>query len=107
MTYRRLQVIVTLLATLQFGGCSTWQQTPLDTARVIPEDVRVTRADGSVALMRNPEVTTDSIVSQTGSLAKSDIRQMEVRRFSVGRTLGMVALVLPIPALIIFGCCEQ
>ena len=55
--------------------------------------MRVTLATGGRVTIENPTVRNDSIVGVTGAdvgVASRDVRSLEVRRFSVGNTVGLV-----------------
>ena len=104
MTARRYQAVPALFAALSLGSCTSWQPAAVSPARVITEDVRVTKTDGSVVVLRNPEVRTDSIVSDVWRFPMADIQRIEVKRTSAGRT---IALSLVIPAYIVIGCSVQ
>ena len=84
------------------GGCQTWQPTSAAPSNVISEEapshVRVTRTDGQVVTLKSPIFRNDSLVaapddpfSAPTGVARSDIRSMEVRRLSKGRTAAFVA----------------
>ena len=64
--------------------------------------MRVTSADGTVTTVVSPTLRNDSIVSRDigriGGVAERDVDALEVRRFSPGRTLGLVAAGVAVAA---------
>jgi hypothetical protein len=97
MRHRRLLLLFSLL-TLPLVGCRTWQpaQAPPETLllRDPPERVRVTRADGVQLVLERPELRAGAIVATAapGAVMMQDVRVLEVRSVSVGRT---AAFLLP------------
>ncbi len=96
--YQRLGRTIAYLVLVTFMfGCTTlyplaWAnrqalQSQLETG----DDVNITRKDGS-AMSFGIDTITDEGISGDGTLvAWSDIQQVEVRQFSVGKTVGLVA----------------
>lgn len=97
-------VVVTLLP-----ACTSWRvagPTPRDyfqTER--PGEVRVTLSNNSQVSLRAPALVGDSLVGTVGgglalgdtahktNIPLRDVRIVEARRFSIGKTLGLVAVV--------------
>ena len=97
------RVMAALLLVL-LTACHSWQPTTVSPQGWTPEErpssVRVTRMDGETVTVGDPTVRNDSIVGATGlgvGVASRDVRLLEVRRFSVGKTVG---LVLGIPVVV-------
>ena len=89
-TYR-WRLIATLLIAVHLAGCYSWRATTTSPAEVIAEEqpsaVRVTLTDGTRLTLDAPTIRGDSI----GRVAAlSDVRTIEVRRFSIGKTVGLV-----------------
>jgi hypothetical protein len=69
----------------------------------------VTRADHSRVVLQQPTVVVDTLVGAVAAgqpggearIALPDVRRIEVRRFSAGRTIGLAAAV-PVVALGVF-----
>ena len=91
------QVIATLLLVL-LTACHSWRPTTVSPQQLIsderPSSVLVTLMSGEVVAFQSPTMRNDSIVGFTGSsveaVASRDVRLLEVRRFSVGKTIGLV-----------------
>ena len=74
--------------------------------------MRATLTSGEVITVRDPTMRNDSIVGVAGSdvgVASRDVRLLEVRRFSVGKTIGLVlgtavGLVAVGAVLIVIAC---
>jgi len=93
-----------LLLALQLQACHYWEPTFVRPPRVIaeeePSQVRITRTDGEQVTLQSPWVRADSIVGQDRSEAISDIRQLGTRRFSPGKTVGLLFLGVALGFLI-------
>ena len=79
-------------------ACHSWQPTTVSPQQLIPEEqpssVRATLTSGEVIIVENPTMRNDSIVGVTDAdvgVSSRDVRLFEVRRFSVGKTFGLVA----------------
>lgn len=91
------RLIAALLLVL-LNACYSWRPTTVSPQRLIPEDqplsVRVTLMNGETVTVESPTVRNDSIVGVTDlpavGVATRDVRLLEVRRFDVGETLGLV-----------------
>lgn len=97
-------------ALLPLGGCKTWQPSTVSPQRLIgeedPSSIRVTTADGSIVTLDHPRVVNDSIVSLDGSgqetsfdrprrgVLSTEVRSVEVARFSPGRSLGLASALI-------------
>ena len=97
------RVIAALLLVL-LTACQSWRPTTVSPQGWTPEErpssVRVTLMDGETVTVEDPTVRNDSIVGATEvgvGVASRDVRLLEVRRFSVGKTVG---LVLGIPVVV-------
>ena len=93
LTQRFTAVLLLVLLT----ACHSWQQTTVSPQQLIrgeqPTSVRVTRASRETITLRDPTMRNDSVFGVTDAdvtgVDLGDIRMLEVRRFSVGRTLGL------------------
>jgi hypothetical protein len=109
-----------LLALL--AGCQTWQPTTGNPQTLLPREqptsVRLTLPDGALVTISDPVLRNDSIVSQRAvaptaqstefavsasnttpgilSMALADIRSLEVRRFSLMKTIAFAAVIVGI-----------
>ena len=79
-------------------ACHSWQLTTVSPQQLIPEEqpssVRATLTSGEVIVVENPTMRNDSIVGVTDAdvgVSSRDVSLFEVRRFSVGKTFGLVA----------------
>ncbi len=90
--------VIAALLLLLLTACYSWQPTTPSPQGWTPEEqpssVRVTLATGGTVTIENPTVRNDSIVGDTGlAVASRDVGLLEVRRFSVGNTVGLVILI--------------
>ncbi len=110
------RVIAALLLVL-LTACHSWQPTTVSPQGWTPEErpssVRVTLATGETVTVENPTVRNDSIVGVTDAsvgVASRDVRSLEVRRFSVGKTielgLGIAAGLAAVAAVVILIACS-
>jgi hypothetical protein len=94
------RVIAVLLLVL-LTACRSWQPTTVSPQRLITEDqpssVRVTLMNGETVIVENATVRNDSIVASTdagvAAAALGDVRLLEVRQFSIGKTVGLGVLL--------------
>jgi hypothetical protein len=110
-------VIAGALIVLTLAGCSTWRGTrlaepaPGAPATALPEQIRVYLADGRVVRLKYASVEGDSlrgISTRSGhrplAFAVKDVRAIEARRASTGKTVlfvfGTVVLAAGILVLI-------
>jgi hypothetical protein len=84
-------------------ACTYWQVGTPNPAEFVsdkhPEVVRVTRTDGAKFELRSPTVRGDSLVGtaredtlRAVGLALSDVQTIEIKRTSVGNTVGLVVV---------------
>ena len=118
--------VIAALLLVQLTGCYSWHSTTISPSQVIaeeePSNVRVTRTDGSQLTLADPFIRNRSIVSRLGqigaSVLLSDVSSLEVERFSVGKTVGLilgitVGFVVVLAAIYASSCspvfesCEQ
>ena len=112
--------IAWLLLLAYLPACTSWHIGTPTPAQFVetehPQSVRVTRTDGTTIQLQSPMIRGDSLVgtisarparedsSKTVSLALSDVRFVEVKRTSTGKTLlavgGGLALGIVVLALI-------
>lgn len=96
------RALALLLLVLHVGACTYWQPTSLSPRQVVeqerPRRVRVTTVDGEQQHVRRPRVRSDSLASgdprRAGEpIPLSEIRSLEIQRFSGKKTLGLVLVV--------------
>ena len=89
-TLHRYRPVALLMLVLHLTGCYSWRTTTASPAQLIvdeqPSTVRVTLTDGTQRTLPDPTVRNDSI----SGVALSDVRAVEVRSFSTGKTLGLI-----------------
>ena len=98
MTRYRLRAVLLLFLLLHLTACQTWQSVSLDAispAQLIEEDqpdrVRVTGGGVLEREVVSPSVEGDQLVGAGDfSVPLEDILRLEVRGFSLGRTIGAV-----------------
>ncbi len=79
-------------------ACYTWRPTTVSPQTLIateqPSSVRVTLTGGAVVTLQSPTMRSDSIIGVLGgavvAVASSDVGWVEVRRFSIWKTIGFV-----------------
>jgi hypothetical protein len=83
-------------------GCTTWRVQDLSPQQIIdrwhPGSVRITTANSSELVLDQPRIVGgDSLVGAIDSVPKgvaiSDVRHIAIRRFSVGKTVGLYLAV--------------
>ena len=105
MRLRRYRPLALLLLTLHLTGCQTWRPTTASPRELIgerqPSSVRVTLASREVIILEEPRLASDSIEGVItdasvdaddgleAAVAQRDVASMEVRQFSLGRTLAL------------------
>ena len=111
--------VMAVLLLVLLTACHSWQPTTVSPQGWTPEErpssVRVTLATGETVTIENPTVRNDSIVGATDAdvgVASRDVGLLEVRRFSVGNTVGLVILipvgvVAAAVAVVIIDCDRQ
>ncbi len=90
--------IAALLLGLYLAGCYSWHREALSPIEAVsqaePSTIRVTTRDGTLLVLDHPAVRNDSIVGRTREgpvqLAAYEIGRLEVRRFSIVNTGGLV-----------------
>lgn len=97
----RRTIILVLLASLT-SACVAWQATPMSgpgiAAEDVPSRVRVTRADGTMVVLRDAVLRADSITGYgeggaPAGVALSDVQTLEARQPS--------PIVVLLPALVV------
>lgn len=63
-----------------------------------PNTVRVTLLNGEVHTIPGPAIRNDSIVYASGAVPLADVTSMEVRRFSLARTVILTGAMLGLSA---------
>ena len=91
--------IASTLLLWYLAGCTTWRVQNLTPQQIIdrwhPASVRVTTADRSEFVLDQPEIAgSDSLAGlhngAPSSVAVSDVTQVAIRKFSTGKTVGLV-----------------
>lgn len=99
MSQLRFRPVAALLLVLHLAGCMTWQPVSVAPADFIrdqrPEQVRVWTDGASVKRLRSPRVMDNAIEGQVYGMRETTdrvrvdaITLMEIREFSLGRTIG-------------------
>jgi hypothetical protein len=96
MTRRLVAALLLVLLT----ACYSWQPITASPQQLLPEErppeMRVTSTSGAVFTFEDPSIINDSIAGSTElgpvRMDIQDLRVLEVRRFSVSKTLGAMAL---------------
>ena len=107
---RRVLVLATAAATI--SACTSWRVQPVSPAQLLdeerPERVRVQRSDRSRVVLNAPQLVPDSLVGtsrgERTSLPLADIAQIEVRRGSTGKTIGLVLGLTAVTAVVCIPC---
>ena len=92
MTRYRAHAVLLLLLLLNLTACSTWQSVgPVSLSQFIeaeqPERVRVYIQGGGQVELESPSVEGDALVAPNISMPLADIIGLEVREFSMDRTM--------------------
>ena len=115
MTRYRLRAFLLLFLLLNLTACSTWQSVGhVSPSQFIeaeqPERVRVYMRGGDQAELESPSVEGDALVAPNVSMPLADIIGLEVREFSLDRTmllLGGVAVgVLVVAVAVVLSTIE-
>ena len=130
MTRYRPRAVLLLFLVLHLTACSTWQGIATTSPAAVieatqPDRVRVTMPGGIQMELENPAVDGDELVGRsvenerldgtlnflqtfvpTDSVPVADILMLEVKKFSMGRTIGLFGLVfVAAPVFIVLvGC---
>jgi hypothetical protein len=100
-------IVCLVLATFMFG-CTTLLPLSLTNRQAwqnqleAGDEVKVTRKDGSAMTFGIDTVTEEGISGDGTLVAWSDMQQLEVRQFSTGKTIGLVAGIAA-AALVVSG----
>ena len=98
---RRCHAGTLLLIVLSGAACQAWHTEGVAPEAVVatrqPGKLRVTRVDGSRIVLKHPVLQGDTLVGtgqrrsgqQDARVALTDVRQLETRGFSSGRTVGL------------------
>ena len=126
----RYRAVLLLFLMLHLTACSTWQGIATTSPAAVieatqPDRVRVTMPGGIQMELENPAVDGDELVGRsvenerldgtlnfiqtfvpTDSVPVADILMLEVKKFSMGRTIGLFGLVfVAAPVFIVLvGC---
>ena len=112
MTRYRARAVLLLFLLLNLTACSTWQSVgPVSPSQFIeaeqPERVRVYMRGGSQVELESPSVEGDALVAPNVSMPLADIIGLEVREFSLDRTMlllgGVAAGVLAVAVAVVMA----
>jgi hypothetical protein len=115
MTRHRYRAVLLLFLLLNLTACSTWQSVgPVSPSQFIeaeqPERVRVYIRGGGQVELENPSVEGDALVVPNVSMPLVDIIGLEVREFSMDRTMillgGVAAGVLLVAVAVVLNTIE-
>ncbi len=96
MTRYRYRAVLMLFLVLNLTACYTWQGVATTSpAQLIEEDrpdrIRVVVPAGIQMELERPVVDGDQLVGTSGvSMPLADVLMLEIREFSMGRTIGLV-----------------
>ena len=116
MTRYRARAVLLLFLLLNLTACSTWQSIgAISPAQFIEEDqpdrVRVLLRGGNELELENPSVEGDALVAPGVSMPLVDILLLEVREFSMDRTVllavGVAAGVLVAAGAVVAAVCRS
>jgi hypothetical protein len=115
MTRYRARAVLLLFLLLNLTACSTWQSVgPVSLSQFIeadqPERVRVYMRGGGQVELESPSVEGDALVAPNVSMPLADIIGLEVREFSMDRTMillgGVAAGVLVVAVVVVLATIE-
>ena len=115
MTRYRPRAVLLLFLVLNLTACSTWQSVgPVSPSQFIeaeqPERVRVYMRGGGQVELESPSVEGDALVAPNVSMPLADIIGLEVREFSMDRTMillgGVAAGVLVVAVAVVLATIE-
>ena len=101
MTRYRSRAVLMLFLVLNLTACYTWQGIATTSPAAVidatrPDRVRVLVPGGIQIELARPVVDGDQLVGTSGvSMPLADVLMLEIREFSMGRTIGLVFLSLP------------
>ena len=111
----RARAVLLLFGVLYLTACSSWQSIgPVSPSRFIeldqPERVRVYMRGGGQVELESPSVEGDALVAPNVSMSLADIIGLEVREFSMDRTMillgGVAAGVLVVAVVVAVATIE-
>lgn len=112
ITHPLRTAVACLLLPLHLAGCTAWHVQPATPQSVIsaaPNKVRLTLTTGDTVTIANPRIDADSVRSRTTEAGRStavplaQVQRIEVRGFSIGRTVGLTVGVVVLLAAIAGG----
>ena len=115
MTRYRARAVLLLFGVLYVTACSSWQSIgPVSPSQFIeaeqPERVRVYMRGGGQVELESPSVEGDALVAPNVSMPLADIIGLEVREFSMDRTMillgGVAAGVLVVAVAVVLATIE-
>ena len=94
-------------------ACHTWRTQPVSPAELLASPhplVRLKLHDGRRIVVRQPAIRADTVVSQAPNdpfaLALGEVDSVAIRKGDTGKTLGLVFLIVGVPALLCAASCE-
>ena len=115
MTRYHPRAVLLLFLVLHLTACSSWQSIgPVSPSQFIeaeqPERVRVYMRGGGQVELESPSVEGDALVAPNVSMPLADIIGLEVREFSMDRTMillgGVAAGVLVVAVAVVLATIE-
>jgi len=103
------------LLILPLTACHSWQASPVTPQELFageaPTEVRITTTDAHTITLQHPHLMGDTLSGRTGrtgrdvkAFATADIAKVDVRKFSAGKTVGLVlGITLPFAAMVAVG----
>ena len=111
MTRYRARAVLLLFLLLNLTACSTWQSVgPVSPSQFIeaeqPERVRVYMRGGGQVELESPSVDGDALVTPNVSMPLANIIGLEVRSFSMDRTILAVLGGVVLVPVVLYAACE-
>ena len=96
------------------AACHSWRTQPVSPAELLatspPPQVRLRLHDGRRVVVRQPALRADTVVSQASgdpfALALAEVDSVAVRKGDTGKTIGLVLLIVGVPALVCAAACN-
>jgi hypothetical protein len=101
------------LGVVLFAACHTWRTQSVRPAEVLaapPAQVRLSLHDGRRVVVRHPALRADTVVSQAPgdpfAMALTAVDSVALRKGDAAKTVGLVLLIVGVPALLCAAACE-
>jgi len=96
------------------AACHAWRTQPVSPAELLaaspPPEVRLRLHDGRRIVVRAPALHADTVVSQAAdhpfALPLGEVDSVAVRKGDTAKALGLVFLIVGVPALLCAATCE-